>query len=61
MVLDGGRPRPYTLREYTRLQGFPDSFRFAGTIRDGYRQVGNAVAVTMAEWVGRQACRYFAA
>lgn len=61
MVLDGGKPRPYTLREYARLQGFPDWFKFAGTVRDGYKQIGNAVAVTMAEWIGRQAVRYFAA
>ena len=29
--------RPYTVREYARLQGVPDSFEFAGTSRDAYR------------------------
>ncbi len=51
--------RPYTPREYARLQGFPDSFRFAGSTRDIYRQVGNAVAIPVAEWIGRQVMRYF--
>lgn len=61
MVLDGGKPRPYTEREYARLQGFPDWFRFAGSRFEAYKQIGNGVAVPMAEWIGRQAIRYFAA
>jgi len=59
LVKDGHRIRPYTPREYARLQGFPDSFRFAGTNRDIYRQVGNAVPVPMARWVGEQIIKYF--
>jgi DNA (cytosine-5)-methyltransferase 1 len=51
--------RPYTVREYARLQGVPDSFRFAGSDSDAYRQIGNGVAVPMAEWVGRELVRYF--
>lgn len=51
--------RPYTPREYARLQGFPDWFQFAGTDRDIYRQVGNAVAIPVAETVGRWAVKYF--
>ncbi|MDD5015485.1 MAG: DNA cytosine methyltransferase, partial [Atribacterota bacterium] len=51
--------RPYTPREYARLQGFPDSFEFAGTDRDIYKQVGNAVAVPVAEWIGEQIINYF--
>lgn len=51
--------RPYTVREYARLQGVPDSFRFAGTDSDAYRQIGNGVAVPMAEWVGQELVRYF--
>lgn len=59
LVNDGTRIRPYSSREYARLQGFPDSFHFAGSERDIYKQVGNAVAVPMGRWVGQQAKRYF--
>jgi DNA (cytosine-5)-methyltransferase 1 len=51
--------RPYTPCEYARLQGFPDSFGFAGRSRDIYRMVGNAVAVPLAEWIGKWIVRYF--
>lgn len=60
MIIDGKRTRPYTVREYGRLQGFPDSFVFAGTDRDAYKQIGNAVPVPMARWVGDQIKEYFA-
>ena len=59
LVKDGSRIRPYTPREYARLQGFPDSFKFAGNDRDIYKQVGNAVPVPMARWIGEQIRRYF--
>lgn len=59
LVNDGTRIRPYTPKEYARLQGFPDSFKFAGRDRDIYKQVGNAVAVPMGRWIGEQALRYF--
>jgi DNA (cytosine-5)-methyltransferase 1 len=51
--------RPYTPREYARLQGFPDHYKFFGTSNDIYKQVGNAVAVHVAKWIGLQAVRYF--
>ena len=51
--------RPYTVREYARLQGVPDSFEFTGTPQQAYRQIGNGVAVPMAEWVGGEIVRYF--
>jgi DNA (cytosine-5)-methyltransferase 1 len=59
MVKDGKRIRPYTVREYARLQGFPDSYQFAGTDRDAYRQIGNAVARPVGQWVGKQLIKYF--
>jgi DNA (cytosine-5)-methyltransferase 1 len=59
MLKDGNRVRPYTPREYARLQGFPDSFNFSGSDRAIYKQVGNAVAVPMGRWIGDQVCRYF--
>lgn len=55
-----GGARPYTVREYARLQGVPDNFVFAGSDRDAYRQIGNGVSVPVGEWLGREITRYFA-
>lgn len=51
--------RPYTVREYARLQGVPDWFEFVGTERDAYKQIGNGVSVPVGEWIGREIRRYF--
>ena len=40
--------RYLTLRECARLQGFPDSFRFAGSLSDRAQLIGNAVPVPLA-------------
>lgn len=55
-----GGVRPYTVREYARLQGVPDSFIFHGGDRAAYRQIGNGVSVPVARWIGRELKRYFA-
>lgn len=59
LVKDGSNIRPYTTREWARLQGFPDDFKFSGSERAIYKQVGNAVAVPMGKWVGEQIKKYF--
>jgi DNA (cytosine-5)-methyltransferase 1 len=59
LIKDGDRVRPYTVTEYQRLQGFPDSFVFAGSDRAAYKQIGNAVAVPVGRWIGQQIVRYF--
>jgi DNA (cytosine-5)-methyltransferase 1 len=51
--------RPYTVREYARLQGVPDSFTFAGGANDAYRMIGNGVSVPVGEWIGSEIKRYF--
>ena len=46
--------RPFTVREYARIQSFPDEWEFQGTISEQYKQIGNAVPVEMARRVGIQ-------
>ena len=45
--------RAITVREAARLQGFPDSFVFGGSLRAMARQIGNAVPVQVAKVFGR--------
>jgi DNA (cytosine-5)-methyltransferase 1 len=51
--------RPYTVREYARLQGVPDTFTFAGSDNDVYRMIGNGVSVPVGRWIGQEIVRYF--
>lgn len=51
--------RPLTVREYARIQTFPDDWQFEGTISDRYKQIGNAVPVNLAWAVGRSLIRLF--
>lgn len=37
------RYRRFTPREAARIQSFPDTFQFAGSEADAYRQIGNAI------------------
>lgn len=45
--------RPLTVREYARIQTFPDDWQFAGPLTAQYKQIGNAVPVNLAYAVGR--------
>lgn len=49
--------RPFTVREYARIQSFPDEWQFVGTLSDQYRQIGNAVPVELARRVGVEIVR----
>lgn len=40
--------RPLSVREYARIQGFPESYEFAGSLASRYRQIGNAVPISLA-------------
>lgn len=47
--------RPFTVREYARIQTFPDSWKFVGSLSSQYRQIGNAVPVKLAAAVAKEA------
>lgn len=49
--------RPFTVREYARIQSFPDSWEFAGSLGAQYKQIGNAVPVELARRVGIEIVR----
>lgn len=49
--------RPLNVREYARIQTFPDNWDFQGDLTAQYKQIGNAVPVNMAAAVGRSLVR----
>lgn len=51
--------RPLTVREYARIQTFPDDWQFCGNLTAQYKQIGNAVPVNLAWAIGRSLIRLF--
>lgn len=49
--------RPFSIREYARIQTFPDDFEFIGSKADRYKQIGNAVPVLLAQKIGDSVMR----
>lgn len=45
--------RPLTVREYARIQQFPDDWKFVGTTSQKYKQIGNAVPVGLGYVIGQ--------
>lgn len=45
--------RPLSVKEYARIQQFPDDWIFTGTTAAKYRQIGNAVPIGLAEALGK--------
>jgi DNA (cytosine-5)-methyltransferase 1 len=51
--------RPYSVREWARLQGIPDDFTFNCSDTEAYRMIGNGVSVPVGKWIGEELKRYF--
>jgi len=45
--------RPLTVREYARIQSFPDEWQFEGSLSSKYKQIGNAVPVNLGFHIGK--------
>lgn len=53
---DLGHPeldRPLSIEEYKRVQDFPDTWTLRGSLQDQYKQVGNAVPLSLGRAIGR--------
>lgn len=46
--------RPFTVRENARIQTFPDEWQFCGNVSSQYKQVGNAVPVSLAYDIAKE-------
>ncbi|MEI8103617.1 MAG: DNA (cytosine-5-)-methyltransferase [Candidatus Moraniibacteriota bacterium] len=45
--------RPFTVREYARIQTFPDDWEFTGSTSSQYKQIGNAVPCNLGYHIGK--------
>lgn len=50
--------RPFTVREYARIQTFPDDWKFAGSTAQQYKQIGNAVPVNLGQELGYSVIKF---
>lgn len=50
--------RPFTVREYARIQTFPDDWAFSGSMAQQYKQIGNAIPVNLAKEMGYSIVRF---
>lgn len=53
MMCHPTQDRPLSIREYARIQQFPDDWKFMGTSAAKYRQIGNAVPAGLALALGK--------
>lgn len=50
--------RPLSVKEYARVQQFPDNWKFSGKIADVYKQIGNAVPVGLGYMAASQIVKF---
>ncbi len=50
--------RPLTIAEYARIQTFDDNYQFVGKMSSIYKQIGNAVPVELAFYMGESISNY---
>lgn len=53
MLCHPNQNRPLSVREYARIQQFPDDWILTGTVSAKYRQIGNAVPVGLSTALGK--------
>jgi DNA (cytosine-5)-methyltransferase 1 len=55
VIKKGGdlRSRLLTVREAARLMGAPETYKIPGSYNDGYKAMGDAVAVPVARWLAK--------
>jgi DNA (cytosine-5)-methyltransferase 1 len=51
--------RPFTVREYARLMGIPDWFKFANADTTNYRHIGNGVSPVVVQALAKAILPYF--
>ena len=52
------KTRPFTVREYARIQTFPDDWKFIGSISQQYKQIGNAVPCNLGQEIGYSVIKF---
>ena len=45
--------RPLSIEEYKRVQEFPDNWKLSGTLIQQYKQIGNAVPISLGKAIGK--------
>ena len=59
---DLGHPeedRPLSIQEYKRIQEFPDTWEIKGNLINQYKQIGNAVPVSVGKAIGKTILKHF--
>lgn len=53
MLCHPTQDRPLSVREYARIQQFPDEWKIEGSLNESYRQIGNAVPIGLGRAIGQ--------